>query len=318
MADVYCTYFDSGYLTRGLALWESLTQHGGGELFVLCMDDATYDTLRRLALPGLTTVALRELEEADSGLAAVKSTRSRVEYYFTSTASLSLYILRRRPDASLVSYVDADLYFFDHVGAVRRELGDGSVGIIAHRFSPANEHFQQFGIYNVGLVMFRNDARARTVLEWWRERCLEWCYDRVEGDRFADQKYLDRWPSQFEGVVVLQHEGANVAPWNAGNHQFTVAGGRVLVDEAPLLFYHFHRLRRRSASLWQLGFWPFRTRPSRVLIDRVYRPYIAALNRWEARLDAGSAAKPLRFRPGLRDALRLPFHLASGEVIIAR
>ncbi|HUP59020.1 MAG TPA: hypothetical protein VNA69_01225 [Thermoanaerobaculia bacterium] len=317
MPDGFCTYFDSRYLTRGLALWASLRQHAGEcELFVLCMDDAALDALRRLSLPGLIPIPLRDLEEDDPELAAAKTTRSPIEYYFTTTPALPLHILRRAPQLESITYLDADLWFFGGIDALRQELGGGSIGIIAHRFPPRIAHMSRWGIYNVGLVMFRNDARGRAVLEWWRARCIEWCYDRIEANRFADQKYLDRWPSQFEGVVVIAHKGANVAPWNAENHELRDGGGRILVDDAPLLFYHFHGLRRWSASLWQLGFVRYGARPPRVLIDRVYLPYIAALQRWDARLEHMTTLPPLRYRPRLLDVVRFPLHLATRELIV--
>src|SRR5205823_10040223 len=103
----------------------------------------------------------------------------------------------------------------------------------------------------VGLMAFRNDSFGRECLEWWRERCLEWCYDRLEGDRFADQKYLDDWPTRFERVVVLQHKGAGVAPWNAMNYQICLQNGRVIVDGQPLIFYHFHGLKIINRWLYE-------------------------------------------------------------------
>ncbi len=90
----FCTYFDSNYLDRGLALYNSLMRHAGRfRLWVLCFDDAAFDTLRSLALPGLEPIALAEFEKGDDALLAAKTNRSRFEYYFTCTPSLPLYLL---------------------------------------------------------------------------------------------------------------------------------------------------------------------------------------------------------------------------------
>jgi hypothetical protein len=314
MTRTYCTYFDSRYLTRGLALWESLSRHCAPfELHALCLDDAAYDALVALALPSLVPLRLAELEAADPELLRVKPSRSTIEYYFTLTPSLTLHILRGGRD---VTYLDADLFFFDSIEPLFDEFGGASIGIIRHRFPPALAELEQWGVFNVGCVIFRNDANGRACLEWWRERCLEWCYDRIEGDRFADQKYLDRWPSLFEGVKVLEHRGANVAPWNAGGSDFRDGGG-VLVDGAPLLFYHFHGLRSWSASLWQLGFARYRTSPPRLLVKRVYRPYIAALHDFARRTTAArgnEVRKTMRIRPA--DLVRAPLYLLRRELIV--
>src|SRR5207237_5145326 len=109
---------------------------------------------------------------------------------------------------------------------------------------PSRKHEAKSGIYTVGWVSFRRDADGLACLRWWRERCLEWCRDRHEDGRFADQKYLDDWPTRFEGVRVLQHKGANLAPWNLSNVTVQIREGRIQADEEPLLFFHFHGLKQ--------------------------------------------------------------------------
>lgn len=314
----FCTYFDSRYLTRGLALWESLMEHVAEfELHVLCLDDDAYDSLQTLALPRIVPMRLSELEEADPALLQVKPTRSTVEYYFTLSPALPLHIFHKRPQAEFVTYLDADLRFYGPIDPLFEELGGRSIGIIRHRFPPAIAFQSQWGVFNVGCVIFRNDERARACLQWWRERCLEWCYDRLEGDRFADQKYLDQWPQRFQGVAVLEHAGANVAPWNIGGSTLTFDGGRFFVDGMPLLFYHYHGLRRWNRALWQLGFGPYHTRPSRLLVNGMYRPYIARLNAWSQRVREDVHTTIRRSRKiRLRDILRAPLNLIQRELIV--
>src|SRR5476651_1847093 len=97
MADrVYCTYFDHNYLSRGLALYHSLQRHApGSRLWVLCLDQACYELLAKLALPNLVAVSLGAFEAADRGVAAARSNRSLIEYYFTCTPAWLLYVLER-------------------------------------------------------------------------------------------------------------------------------------------------------------------------------------------------------------------------------
>jgi len=319
----FCTYFDSRYLTRGLALWESLTRHlGEVDLYTLCLDDAAYDALTALKLPGIHPLRLDDIEQGDDRLVAAKATRSKIEYYFTLSPMLPLYILRTNPGVDSVTYLDADLYFFGPIEPLFEELGGRSVAIIEHRFPPKLQDRLQYGKYNVGCLIFRNDPRGREVLDWWRERCLEWCYDRVEAERFADQKYLDRWLALFD-VAVLQHRGANVAPWNLAGSRLEERGGDVIVDGDPLLFYHFHNLKRWSTSVWQIGVVSYGVRPTSILRDRLYRPYIAAMNRWSEKLrdlnlTAGGGTVRRAGRITLTDTLRAPLLLARRELLIQR
>lgn len=274
----FCTYFDRHYLSRGLALHSSLTRHCPAfKLWVLCMDADTYDILSRMKLPGLEPIALGELEASDRPLATVKPQRERLAYYFTCTPSLPVFLLERRPEIDLLTYLDADLFFFDSPEPLFEEIGPASIAIIEHRFPPHLRDWERYGIYNVGWVSFRRDAAGQECLRWWRERCLEWCHDRCEDGRFADQKYLDDWPRRFRNVVSLRHPGANVAPWNVMQYRVESIEGRVHIDGTPLIFYHFHGFRRRSRRLYDTNLAAYRAVAGRTLRTRVYRRYAGAL-----------------------------------------
>ena len=123
----------------------------------------------------------------------MRSQRSRVEFYFTSTPVLVRHCFAREAAAERMTYLDADLFFFGPASAVFAEQGDASVGIVPHRFLAHLAAQSEHGTYNVAWVSFRRDADGLACLDWWRERCLEWCYDRVEDGRFADQGYLDEY-----------------------------------------------------------------------------------------------------------------------------
>ncbi|MBI5231283.1 MAG: hypothetical protein HY876_03860 [Coriobacteriales bacterium] len=237
----FCTLFDSNYLLKGLALYESLTRHADDfHLWVLCMDDEALDLLGRLGLEHATLIPLGDFE--DPSLAAVKGDRSRGEYCWTCTPSLPLYVLRTSPEIDIITYLDADLYFFSDADAIFEEFGDASIGLVEHRYSSALAVMAEtHGIYNVECMVFRNDAEGVKALEWWRERCIEWCYNRVEDGKFGDQKYLDDWPERFSGVRVLRGKGVGLAPWNIAEHRIEASAEALLVDGEPLVFYHFHQ-----------------------------------------------------------------------------
>lgn len=273
----FCTYFDRHYLARGLTLYRSLSDHAGDfVLWVLCFDDDTYDALSRLNQPNLRPVSLHELEQGDERLLVAKGNRSRIEYYFTCTPSWPLYIMNHAPDVDLVTYVDADILFYASPAPIYDELGDDSILIIEHRFPERRRHLATHGRFNVGYLTFRNDTYGRECLEWWRERCLDWCYDRIEDGRFADQGYLSDWPERFRGVVVLQHKGANVAPWNWSNYRIHIDHGRPTVDGEPLIFYHFHGFKIINRRLCEPGLLGYDRMPL-ALRRWLYTSYLRAL-----------------------------------------
>ena len=54
-----------------------------------------------------------------------------------------------------------------------------------HAYDPVYDYTEQSGRCCVQFMTFRNTPQARTVMQWWQERCIEWCYDRNEPGRFG-------------------------------------------------------------------------------------------------------------------------------------
>jgi hypothetical protein len=305
----FCTLFDRNYLFKGLALHESLLAFAPDfTLHVLCMDDVVHQALSKMRLPSVQLIRLADFEDED--LLRAKSTRSHAEYCWTCTPSLPLYVLDRQPGIESVTYLDADLWFFSDPAPLHAEMHSASVGIIEHRYAPELEHLAgDYGIYNVEFMVFRNDERGRACLAWWRERCLEWCYSRVEDGKFGDQKYLDDWPERFAGVAVLETVGAGLAPWNLRRYSVTKARGTYLVDGQPLVFFHYHS--------FQIGAGGRRFRPSipvyrvdRRHRDLLFRPYWSALKR--------AIRRTQRVLPGYSYGLDGPRIPSSAEVLARR
>ncbi len=274
----FCTYFDQRYLPQGLALYQSLQQHCPTfQLWILCLDHQTHTALTQRALPNTHLIRLEELEQSDPALLQAKANRTLVEYYFTCTPVLPLFILTRYPAVEMITYLDADLFFFADPEPLYTEIADHSIAISAHRFPPRLRHLEKTGVYNVAWLSFRQDQTALACLRRWRAQCLEWCYDRIEPGRYADQKYLDAWPASFAKVRVLRHKGANVAPWNLDNYHIRAGDNRVWIGEQPLMFFHFQGLERVTDWWYNSNSAHYGTRLSSVVRREIYGPYLRAL-----------------------------------------
>ena len=281
----YCTLFDSGYIARGLALAGSLNEHCSPcRLFMLCMDDEAEVLLGQLGTPNIIPVRLADLENEDRELADVKATRNTVEYYFTCKASLVRYVLAKHTECERVTYLDADLFFFSDPAELDNEIAGSSVAVIEHRFSPGNRRLYKYGRFNAGWLSVRNDVTGHNCIDWWRSRCLEWCHDYVEGDRYADQKYMDKFPELFNAVIV-GNIGANLAPWNIGNYKLTYEGGKLFVDRQPVVFYHFQGVKRLFGPLVESGLASYRQQLATVARDHLYMPYLEKWHEAERKVD---------------------------------
>lgn len=303
----FCTLFDSNYLFKALAMYESMQRHCASfTLTACCFDKPVQETLEKLQLPNLVVISVGELERSDPELASTKADRTPVEYCWTATAPLVKYVLASRPEVNTITYIDADLLFFADPDILFEEIGEDSICITPHRFSPEYSDHRINGIYCVQWVMFRRDERGLEALEWWRQKCIEWCYYRLEDGKLGDQKYLDDWPKRFRGVCELNNPGGGLAPWNISQYKLRQLGENVIVDDVPLVFFHYHRY-----SLSRTG--PDRWRPPGYVItpsqyELIYSPYQEALERakravWSVApgFDAGLAEPPpLRTRTRVR------------------
>lgn len=211
-------------------------------VFVLCMDDPCRRILEQLELPGVVCISLPEIESSE--LHAVKKDRNIAEYCWTLSPCFPAWLMEKYPEVDMLTYVDADLMFFSPLSPLFDEIGDSSIAIIEHRFTPRLKHLESRGRFCVEWVSFRRNAEGLSCLNTWREQCLEWCYDRLEDDRMGDQKYLDEWPARYPGTHVLQHPGAGLAPWNFPNYAVSKSlSDQISVDGTPLIFYHFHQFQ---------------------------------------------------------------------------
>ena len=275
----FCTYFDSGYLARGLALHASLVQHAGRfQLVILCMDVGVEADLRQRQLPGVRLLPLDPFLAKYPALAAARTNRSKLEFYFTCTPWLMRHLLPELPRGALLTYLDADLFFFSSPDPIFAEIGAASVAITPHRFPASLVHLERYGRYNVGWVSQRHDATGLACVEDWAIKCADWCYNRLEPERYADQKYLDFWAERFPGTVSLSHPGVNFAPWNARDRIVTPGEACPLVDGAPLIFYHFHALVHLGRGLYDPSLHRYDATLSRELRHRVYLPYLRTLH----------------------------------------
>jgi hypothetical protein len=238
----YCTLFDCNYLIKGLAMLRSICEHSpGASVWVLCLDDHARSLLDRLAIPGVHTMALAEVETPD--VLEAKKTRSIAEYCWTLSSVLMWHVMQSRPEIDLLTYLDADLLFFSPVERLFEEMGSGSIAVIEHRYTPRLRHLEVYGRFNVQWVSFRRDEQGLDCLRTWRDQCVEWCYAVLSDGKLGDQKYLDAWPSRYSGFRNLQHVGAGLAPWNYPNYRIADREGRLYVDDRPLIFYHFHQFQ---------------------------------------------------------------------------
>lgn len=291
----FCTLFNSYYLSRGLVTYESLIQaEPNAHLYIITFDEKAYEVLHKLELSNATLIPLTTLEAEVPELKAVKADRSFGEYCWTSS-SVSLHYILKKYQLAQCTYIDADMFFYQSPKLLLAEIpADYSVMITDHRYSKKHEHLGVLrGRYCVQFMVFKNDTKGLKVLEWWKNACLDWCYNRMEDGKFGDQKYLDSWTTDFEGVWELQQLGGGVAPWNMEQYDFYKKEGQIQLKdkvtqkEFPLVFFHYHGLKFfENGTVYPKGRYSISEAANRLL----FLPYIQHLEAAKKRILAIDAS----------------------------
>ena len=231
--------FNRDYLPLGLTLYHSLVSHAQPfRLWVICMDETVEDSLNAIELPNLTVIPLKEIETKE--LLEVKPTRTVGEYCWTITPFAPKAVFEHDLNITRVTYIDADLFLFDDPQILLSEFEQTGkhVLITEHAYAPEYDQTLSSGRFCVQFMTFRRTTESEKVMNWWQDRCVEWCYAYGEVGKLGDQMYLDRWPVLFgDSVHILQQVDKTLAPWNVGYFE------RKLGGSLNPVFYHFEGLR---------------------------------------------------------------------------
>jgi len=271
MQNVFCIILSKYRLYQGIALYRSIAyNYSNFKVFFLCVDDETYQLCHALSLENAYILSDNELE--DIRLVNAKATRRLNEYCWTLKPFFLLYVLKKYDFIDNAVSLDADICFFNDPSPIFTNQNGYSVLLSEHAYLDPNSQVEQMcGKYNSGFIVFKKCHTSIKLLEWWAEKCIEWCYDRAEEGRFGDQKYLDFMPHLFEGVRSIMTPGVNIAPWNDDRYHFSLRDSNVYVNDSKLICYHFCGLRliNKNAFALLMG--------SQRLNSEIHTPYTLVL-----------------------------------------
>ncbi len=156
-----------------------------------------------------------------------------------------------------VVYLDPDLVLFsalDELDAMSRDafliLTPHLTGFIGGGDDhPSERTILQAGTYNLGFLAMSRQPQLETFLAWWRQKLEHECVVDLARGLFVDQKWMDLAPGLFSGVMILRHEGYNVAYWNLRQRSVSRKGDDYIVNGQPLRFFHFSGVNPAAANL---------------------------------------------------------------------
>jgi len=268
---------DSNYLSRCATMIESAAIQSKVSVLAL---DAGVQALK-LHFVESSVNNWDEFLNWNDSLARAALGRNRAEQIFTAGPTYLLEQADSVAEQGWLVYCDADLLFHQGLEGYLNGFDKANVVLAGHRHYFWNSRrLAKYGRYNVGLVAFRKNEEGLRALRFWADSCLEWCYDRPEDGKYADQKYLERFSSVSSGVYVDNSLGANLAPWNSFLKRMSFSkSGEIFVQRDKLIYFHAQGLKQRNGR-WILGHLNYLSFAGPRLKKLVYRPYLDKLEAW--------------------------------------
>jgi hypothetical protein len=160
------------------------------------------------------------------------------------------YLYRIHPQAELVIYFDPDIYIYSNIECIEQEL-DGNAAVLTPHIlkpiefdglEPTENTFTQYGIFNLGFLATSRRKKTFFMLDWWKKRLEENCFDNPRRGIFVDQLPMNLSIIFFDKFKISKNYGLNMAPWNLHERCLSVRQGQYFVNDTyPLIFYHFSR-----------------------------------------------------------------------------
>jgi len=263
-----------------MVLYNSLIRYDKDfKLFIICLDDKMVQFLDNLQYSNLVSIDVRIIEEAYKELLEVKQVRSKREYAWTLKPSVILYIFENFDYADHVLWLDSDMQFLCSPEPLYDEWSGLSILLSEQYYTGAYEYLVSgYGKFQAGLIGFKRNENGLESLRWWQERCMEWCSDKADNGRWADQKYLDEFPQKFKDVGVVNNSGINLTPFTI--YRLNTEQGKVVmkkpdglyIDDVQIILYHYYGFRFYDHNEYDLScYWMVFDEET---IKLLYVPYI--------------------------------------------
>ena len=234
-----CTVSDFNYLSKGLALYESLIEYSDNfTLNYLCIDDKSFKFLKPFETTNLKVWSVNDLLKNDKNLSQLKNNNYR--YFCWSLASYFSNFLIKKNNKS-VTYIDSDILLHDNIDLILNEIGNKDVGIFRHRQFELTSN-RPDGLYNVGIVFFKNSDLGKLLLNWWSDAVLHMKYPHLS--TCGDQKYLEEFPRLCpKDRIFIEGNIGHGAPWQwqLFNYDDYETDGTIIWEgkKQKLIFSHF-------------------------------------------------------------------------------
>lgn len=242
------TICSNNYLAQAKTLGDSLFEKNPDYKFVIGLCDELSTDIDYSFFEGVEIIPVSQIEIYCFDEIIKKY--NIIELNTSIKASLFKYLISKHEGLETIIYFDPDIRVFNKLDLLEKYLEKDDILITPHilnpisvdDFSPSENLFLNYGIYNLGFLALNATSQdARNLLNWWEDKTLKIGFDRVSEGLFVDQLWINLAPVFFNNVKILKEYGFNVAPWNLHERNLIKKNNEqyIMQDGSKLVFYHF-------------------------------------------------------------------------------
>ncbi|MGJ7913606.1 glycosyltransferase [Neobacillus sp. LXY-1] len=282
MKHYYCSTFSKDYAYKGLLLYNSLEKHDKDfEFFMICLHEEAKKIFEKMNLAHATIISMEEIEKEDKTLLSVKNSRNDKEYIWTSKASICLFLFNQFSEINHIVWLDGDTLFLSDPEPIFTEWGDYSITLTEEKWREEHKFLGDTnGVFNTGYMGFKRDDHALECLQWFRQKLIEWCFDKWENGLWSDQVYVNDWTKRFKNVGIIENIGVNLTPYII-NYRFNESsvihsGNDIYIDNEKVIFFHYYGFKYYDGNVFDICNYVMNQRDE--VIKHLYIPYLNACN----------------------------------------
>ncbi len=247
------TIVAKNYFALALTLAESIKQHQPDiDFYILLADEADIET----DFEGVNHILI-QAKNIDIPLYYNLAFKYSVTEFCTAVKPFFFDYLFKHKNYEKIIFFDPDVYIYNSLDGIYDTLNENDVLLTPHILTAetnytgnASETTTLFaGIYNLGFIAIKNSNDGLKIIEWWKKRLYDLCYQDKTDALFVDQKWIDYLPGFFSNISISRYLGYNIAYWNIHEREFVKNGNsydvtnRIFPQKSDkLVFAHFSGL----------------------------------------------------------------------------
>jgi hypothetical protein len=237
------------YISRCEALLSSLKNYNIN-IYLLCFDRESYKYFYK---KNVNCITINKIKSFEKNFDATIKNRKLIDQIVTSRPIFLKFLLKKF-NLKEIFLLDSDIFFFSDPKNIKKEIGKASIAYCDHRFNKKLKKLaDMYGKYNAGFIYIKFDKYGKKFLNEWSSLCKEWCEFTPSLNKFSDQKYLEQLKKKSNNIKIIKNPCINLAPWNLQCKEIVKKEETILVNNKPLIFFHFHGLRKLTNNIYVLG-----------------------------------------------------------------